>query len=459
MIKAELLGNHQHQTVNGFSVHVWQRDGKFILRGSFQGQRYGLTVGSDQLTAAHQLRKLLNDLEEGRFTRPSESASDKKSSAMVSQRLTLLDLTTRFLGHIRKLRGRDTEKSYRGRLIPVLKFSEEVKQQYPFVIKFDAEWALKLKAWLHQQHVDRRGINSAAPKHFSAKHIRNVLETTRYLFKYCQSIDRRWLPLSWQNPITVELIGPKVCKDPLRSNPIPIEQRVQLINVATTDELRALLLSILLPLRPEQVTGLLVSDVDFDQKFLKFGTRLNGADFTKGRTSFSVPFPPEIESWLLQQINGRQSGPLLLKPSHTIKQRLAAQLNVSTDYDWHVYQAQLPLAELQSDNDRKRYFRRFLKDCGGYSTDDLYKSFKSLAKRAGLEKLTISQLRHAITTSMKDAGVPHLELRYLTGHTTSDIINHYTGLNPRHEMQKYFWSMEPLLNLLVERCNLTSQSS
>jgi hypothetical protein len=40
--------------------------------------------------------------------------------------------------------------------------------------------------------------------------------------------------------------------------------------------------------------GLLVGDVDFEKCWLVIGIRLAGDDFTKGGTSFKLPFPEEL---------------------------------------------------------------------------------------------------------------------------------------------------------------------
>ena len=52
---------------------------------------------------------------------------------------------------------------------------------------------------------------------------------------------------------------------------------------------------------------------------------------------------------------------------------------------------------------------------------------------------------------MHRAGVPLLEFRYLTLHKTGDIMNCYTGLNPKHEMEKYYQSITPLLDSIQRR--------
>jgi hypothetical protein len=55
---------------------------------------------------------------------------------------------------------------------------------------------------------------------------------------------------------------------------------------------------------------------------------------------------------------------------------------------------------------------------------------------------------------MHRAGVRHLELRYLTAHSTKDILNVYVPLDPHAEMSKYVQYVMPILNALVERANL-----
>ncbi len=42
---------------------------------------------------------------------------------------------------------------------------------------------------------------------------------------------------------------------------------------------------------------------------------------------------------------------------------------------------------------------------------------------------------------------------YLTGHTTSDILNEYTSLDPVAAMQKYFSTIQPLLDAIKNRAD------
>ena len=72
MVRAELLGQHSHQTVCGKNIHIWQRAGKFIARGYIDGKRFGETLGADTNDAAARLRRLMVDIENRAYLRPSE---------------------------------------------------------------------------------------------------------------------------------------------------------------------------------------------------------------------------------------------------------------------------------------------------------------------------------------------------------------------------------------------------
>jgi hypothetical protein len=82
----------------------------------------------------------------------------------------------------------------------------------------------------------------------------------------------------------------------------------------------------------------------------------------------------------------------------------------------------------------------------------LAKEFKKLLATVGVTNgATLYALRSSVTTAMHRASLPHLELRYLTGHTTSDIMNVYTPLDPAGAMQRYFETIRPLLGAIQQR--------
>jgi hypothetical protein len=67
--------------------------------------------------------------------------------------------------------------------------------------------------------------------------------------------------------------------------------------------------------------------------------------------------------------------------------------------------------------------------------------------------VTFYTLRSSVTTAMKDANLPHLEMRYWTSHATGDILNEYASLDPVRAMRQYFDSIRPLLDAIRERAS------
>ena len=55
MVRAELMGSHTHRTLDGIQVHVWQRRGKYLARGRYQGQAFGETLGDNVAEATARL--------------------------------------------------------------------------------------------------------------------------------------------------------------------------------------------------------------------------------------------------------------------------------------------------------------------------------------------------------------------------------------------------------------------
>jgi hypothetical protein len=83
------------------------------------------------------------------------------------------------------------------------------------------------------------------------------------------------------------------------------------------------------------------------------------------------------------------------------------------------------------------------------------REFKRLLAAIGVSNgATLYTLRSSVTTGMKDANLPHLEMRYLTSHSTDDILNQYASLDPVRAMNLYFDTIRPLLGSIRERAEV-----
>jgi len=70
------------------------------------------------------------------------------------------------------------------------------------------------------------------------------------------------------------------------------------------------------------------------------------------------------------------------------------------------------------------------------------------AQVSGGRRQRAYDLRGSINTEMEAAGVSLLVQRYVTGHRTNDIQNHYVSLDPHMQMRKYFNTLAPLFDAI-----------
>jgi hypothetical protein len=161
------------------------------------------------------------------------------------------------------------------------------------------------------------------------------------------------------------------------------------------------------------------------------------------------PFPPELEPVLRACVGGRTDGPLLRRRG-VFEGRERPPLTFAKAGDVEAAHEAALLAAgrglVQAEQDAKAVFREVLRRAGGVGPDHLSREFGALLRRFGPDPGVRSyDARAAVTTDMNRAGVPGLGLRYLTGHTTGDVLNDYVAMDPDGAMAGYFERILPLL--------------
>ena len=397
-------------------------------------------------------------MDDGTYLSPSDAAKGQRLLARgPTPRYTFRQLAGEFLASKRKQMGSQTAGDYRSRLLPLLAFAElpDSKRRWPLAASIDSDFALEAKAFLFAHRTTANGRPGATTRPLATRHIVNVLQTLRTILGWAASPANGRRPTGWVNPVGRGTVGTVPSKDPHRSDPLPVGDRIRLVRAMDIWQMCALLPSVLLPMRPDEAIGLLVEDADFGRGELLFGTNWPDVNFTKKKVAFRLPFPEELKPVLRACVGGRTEGPLLrnrktfsagpdLFPttSEDLKARFAAKLLSAKP------------GAVQTAHDRKLLFRRMLGELGGVSGDVLNREFKKLLAAAGLAAgATLYTLRSSVTTTMSTgAKLAHLELTYLTSHSTGDILNRYTSLDIHGEMMKYFDFIAPLLDAVAVRC-------
>ena len=456
MVRAELLGLHSLDASNGLRIHVWRRGDAYLARGYYKGARFGETLGVDLKRAQTRLMEMVAEIGRGVYVLPSQR--NKQQLAHPSgQRLTIRQLVDEFLTEKRNVVGEQTANDYRARLVPLIEFAEcdRSLKRWPMASNIDREFVVEYRNVISARKVTRNGRSSAPEKRVSARQAYNILDCARSLFNWAKDVQIAKLPIGFLNPFTANLVGEKARKDPLRPQLFPLGQRIQIVQKMDEWQLSHLALSMTLPLRPEDCAGLLIADVDFERCDLTFFNRFGGRDFNKGRTNFRIAFPTQLLPLLCYCAGGRTFGPLFRSRSiWDGRRKPRRQFGADRDTAWHI-EDELGRASprnLKTSQDHKKLVRRVIRDLGGVSEDSLGKEFGIALRNADLDKAgRFYDLRGAINTEMERTGVSHLVQRYVTGHTTSDILYEYVAIDPAAEMQKYFTTILPLLDAMFQR--------
>ncbi len=302
---------------------------------------------------------------------------------------------------------------------------------------------------------DSQRARGAPSKPMSARQVHNVLTTLRGVLSWALRPDVRKLPAEFVNPLSIDILGHRPQKDPLRAVKLPLGLRIGMVQAMDAWQLCHLAPSFVLPMRPDEATGLLITDVDFRRRRLRFGTRFGGRDFNKGRRSFEVPFPPELDRLFNACMQGRLAGPLLRRRAvFEGREQPSLEFTETEDVETAYETALLATARhvVQAEQDTKSIFRHVLRRAGGATPDQLSREFARLRRALNADPgVRFYDTRAAVTTDMNRAGVPELELRYLTGHTTGDVLNAYVALDPDAAMATYFHVIRPLLDAITER--------
>lgn len=455
MIAAELMGSHTHEAADGVRVTISQRGQQYIARGRWAGRQFGKTLGADPMKATVELRRLLVDIESGAFVPPSESRN-RLLPRKVIPRLTLRELCDAFLAEKRPLRGLGTSTTYLSRLRPILDFAErqENLRKWKLARDLDRHFVMGLREFLMQRTTTPNGRAGATLRKMSLRQVQNCLETLRMALAWGLKAEVRKLPPEFIQPVTPEIIGGKLPKDPLRLVLIPLEKRNELLLKMDRWQLQTLSALTILPLRFEDLARALISDVDFERRTLRLGSHLGGNDFSKGKVDVTMPLPDELVKLFQICAGNRKEGPLFLSRQAIdtpgrFRTSWESQEEQTRHFEERLQQTSHPI---HSQQDRKALYCQVMqKEFGAVSSDRISRELKVLFHKTGLERVRPYDIRSAVTTEMSRSGMSHLEMTYLTEHTVKDIMNSYTTLDPVTAMQLYFTRIEELLLVLRQR--------
>ena len=462
MRRAELMGGHTHETQNAVRIQIWMRDEKFLARGRHHREPLFRTLGSDEASASAELRKLMAEVENDTFLRPSDPLAKLRRQKPCVTPLSIVELATEFIAERRRTKGKGTATRYANWLAHVGAFAEQprVKRQYPHAYGVNREFFVELKIFLGRRPVSPNGKAGAKRRLMAESTIRKTIEALRGMLLWACSASVRRLPADFLLPETSDILGKPKRKNPVRKVVFNLERRRRLVLISDAYQLSTLSLQYIVPLRPEQLAGLLIQEIDWAERVLSFGTRFDGRDFTKGRTDFCIPYPVELEPVLRAAVGRRCDGPVFLTRDVFIRRKRPAIETADLGDMKRAVEAALedaPSDQLLTDNDAKAICRETFARAGGVTTDGLSREFGKLIGPAGIDgDVCYYDLRGSVVSEMARVGVPTPYLRYVMGHeqTFGGTIDAYASLNMesiRESMQRHWDFCAELLAAIAKR--------
>jgi integrase len=263
--------------------------------------------------------------------------------------------------------------------------------------------------------------------------------------------ETRHLTFRFNNPFNTDLVGLKPRKDPFRKQKLPLDFRIRIVERLDCWQLATIGLMMLLPLRPEELEGILIGDVDFRDRTICIRERLDGADFGKTHQSVYYPFPEKLVPILVNCIGDRQEGPLLQRRAVYEYCEPVPGVADREHLEQEVRDAILAAgSKAVTALDRKKLVRKYFRSIGGLEPNSLAREFKDIIPSMGV-RARFYDLRHDVTADMRRCGIQELEMHYLTSHSTNDILNECVGLEPDVEMNKWFEKAGGLIDVVRAR--------
>lgn len=456
MTRAELLGRHSFSWGDGKQIHIFRREERYIARGRIDGRTFGETLGSNAEAAQVRLFAILAELNNG-FFRPPSHPSRKQKKRLATVKVSFQELIEAYIQDVKRRKGKRTAARYRNWLNHLLAFTQrpDVARRYPYVINLDRDFVLDFIAFLNQRTVPRNGREGGKLIPMSKKGIREILDRLKAALVFAKKSEVNLLPVDFAIPVSKDVLPTIAPKDPLKGAGLTVEARIQLVGCMDAWQLTHVAPSLVLPCRPEEMAGVLIEEIDWENAAIRFGERFDGCDFTKGRQSWTLPVPPEVLTLLCNAAGFRCSGPVF-QPRRFYESRATPKIElvVPGHLEEEVRKA-LQESRPSTPQDAKAIVRKTLRQCGGVSTDELREGFRHVCQATGLgDKISFYKCREAVTSDYETINMLILQRRYVTGHSGSDILNNYTSFGwdqLRGELAKHWTYIRQLLDAISAR--------
>lgn len=335
--------------------------------------------------------------------------------------ITIADLRDRWLEHHEHVLRSSvaTIKRYRTATRHLIGFIED--EAVPKrASNFSSVHAEQFVHHLRQLKVSPNGHANTQRRTLRDAGLKYILEVCRSLFNF--AVKRRHLPPYSDNPFSLIDIDRIPIEDAKPFIDLPPEVQQSLLRACNEWAYPIFATLMLTGLRPGELTHLLLpDDLDLCEGWLHVRNKPDLGWQVKTRNERSIPLPPELVAVLRRQVNGRETGPVFVRPACLKRAApLAGCARAELQEELHRRVDEDSVEEGGSSRAQRDRQARFLwRDMGAIKPEKIREAFMRFTARVGIPGVTTPKtLRHLFATTLQDANVDPLIRNQLMGHTT-----------------------------------------
>ncbi len=256
----------------------------------------------------------------------------------------------------------------------------------------------------------------------------SVLRTARAFWNY--AYHHRHVPPYSKNPFTAIRIEAMRIDDMKPKYVLSPDEEAELLAASSPWEFQVFFTLAFTGMRPGELSHLLIDDVDFETRTLFIRNHHELRWCTKTRNERRVYLFDELREVIRESIGCRTCGLIFLAPRYAAGKEIAPLAGMSTPALAMELAKRIEEASQPGISQRRieaSEVEKLWRDMGTIGHNRIRQRFLRVAKKIGKPHLTSPySFRHTMATAMQTADVDMFVRRTIIGHTSAEMLTHYT---------------------------------
>jgi len=345
------------------------------------------------------------------------------------EKVKIEDLVRRWLEHheLVKRSAMRTVNRYRTAIAHLTRFIEERRPSLT-MDTLTVPIAEEFVKFLRTVRISPNGSPNAKKVLMRDRGVLSVLRTCRAFWNF--AYHHRHVPPYSKNPFTEIRIEAMRIDDMKPKYVLTPDEEAEFLKACSPWEFRVFFTLAFTGMRPGELSHLLVDDVDFETRTMFIRNHHELGWCTKTRNERRVYLFDELRDVIREAIGCRTCGLAFLAPRYASGKDIAPLAGVHTPALAMELARRIEEASQPGESQRRieaAQVERLWRDMGAIGHNRIRQRFLRVAKRIGKPHLTSPySFRHTMATAMQTADVDMFVRRTIIGHTSAEMLAHYT---------------------------------